>query len=153
MSDVAANPNAEPSAPQGDISELARQVAQLIASDRAGGVMLPDVERVKPRKPRAPLLSPKIKAALWQTLALWPLLVINAVLLWAALVVFHDGPSAEFVERITRIVQLASIALVFDVWLHPMQHPDTLEGPAQGARQYQRIYLIGIFVVAGCLAL
>ena len=50
-----------------------------------------------------------------------------------------------------RIWPLATLALLFDIWLHPLQHPDTLEGPAQGARQYQRIYTIALFVIAGCL--
>lgn len=142
---------APPAAP--DMSELARNISELLARDRGFGPALTDTPRPALRAPRVPLISPKIKAAITQSIALWPLYVINALLLWLVLVVFNDTPSALYVERVARILQLASIALLFDVWLHPLQHPDSLDGPAQGARQYQRIYLIGIFVVSGCIAL
>ena len=136
-----------------DLSALARQLSELLARDRDPSVLLFESERPRVVKKREPMIPLHIRASITQSLQLWPLYVLNAVLLWLALVVFADTPSALYVERVARILQLASIALLFDVWLHPMQHPDTLNGPAQGARQYQRIYLIGIFVVAGCIAL
>lgn len=154
MSEPEVQPTPPITAAAPDVSELARHLSELIARDRTGiYANLNDGPRPALRVPRAPLISPKIKASIAQSLALWPLYVINALLLWLALVVFADTPSELYVERVARILQLASIALLFDVWLHPNQHPDTLDGPAQGARQYQRIYLIGIFVVAGCIAL
>lgn len=134
-----------------DLSVLARQLSELLARDRDPSVLLFDSERPRVIKKREPIIPPRIRAALNQSLNLWLLFVINAVLLWASLVIFNEGAYALYVERLARILQLATIALLFDIWLHPLQHPDTLEGPAQGARQYQRIYTIAIFVVAGCL--
>jgi hypothetical protein len=137
-----------------EVSELATMIKQLIERDRNPASVLVDDElprRIAPK--REPWVPPRIAAAITQSLGLWPLYVINAILLWAVLVLFKEAPSFEYVERVSRILQLATIALLFDIWLHPMQHPDSLEGPAQGARQYQRIYLIATIVLAGCIAL
>jgi hypothetical protein len=135
---------------QTEVTELAEMIKALLARDRDPGIVLNDIPRRIAVK-RAPLLSPKLKASVGQTWALWPLLVVNIIVLWAVLYVFNGTGYELYVDRISRILQLALIALIFDVWLNPNQHPDALEGPAQGARQYQRIYLVIAFVIAGCL--
>ena len=134
-----------------DLSVLARQLSELLARDRDPSALLFESDRPRVIKKREPIIPPRIRSAITQSLCLWPLYILNAVLFWALLVVFNEGPNALFVERLTRIFQLMTAALLVDIWLHPLHHPDTLDGPAQGARQYQRIYTIAIFVVAGCL--
>ena len=147
-----AGPIPEAPEPTPDLSVLARQLSELLKRDRGDpSALLFESDRPRVIKKREPIIPPRIRAAITQSLQLWPLYILNAVLFWAFLVVFNEGPNALFVERLTRIVQLMTAALLVDIWLHPLHHPDTLDGPAQGARQYQRIYTIAIFVVAGCL--
>ena len=151
MSETATQPTAA-TEPKSDVSELATMLKQLLERDR--NPVLTALEDLPPRRiavKREPIIPPRMRAAINQSLHLWPLFVINALLLWASLVLFNEGGYALYVERVARILQLATLALLFDIWLHPLQHPDTLEGPAQGARQYQRIYTIALFVIAGCL--
>lgn len=153
MSETAAAEAQQTPESKSELSELARKLDQLIERDRNPAYELGELPLRRTAPKRAPWISPRVSKAINQSLALWPLFVLNALLLWAVLVVFHDAESVRYIERVARILQLATIALLFDVWLHPLQHPEALEGPAQGARQYQRIYLIGIFVIAGCIAL
>lgn len=139
-------------APQADISQLAALVKQLIDQDRGDTAEI-TVERRPVKPPRAPLLPAWVKRASASTLALWPLFLILAGLVAATIVVVSPAsPGWPFLDRLARILMLATVALLWDIWTRPHSQPQDLEGPAQGAAEYRRIYTVGIFVIAGCLA-
>lgn len=149
-----AAPAAEPAPTlsEAQFESLAARVLAAVDADRGAAprMMAPTKP---PKKPREPIFPVWVRKACTSTIGLWPLFVILAVLTFASVVaVSPQAIGYAFIDRLTRILMLATVALLWDIWTRPHSQPQDLVGPAQGAAEYRRIYTVGIFVIAGCLA-